>query len=62
MTEIGSIQVGACFVDAKPPKKEWRIDSIEGNTITLERIDKPAVIRFVDSNSLRDSNRYIQKS
>ncbi|MEX2200646.1 MAG: hypothetical protein WD711_04555 [Dongiaceae bacterium] len=61
MVATDNIGVGSIFSDAKPPRKEWRIDSIDGNTIMLERIDKPSVIRFVNSDSLRDSNRYLQK-
>jgi hypothetical protein len=54
-------EVGEIYVDARPPRREWRVTQIHDGTITLERIDKPSTLRFVNIPTLHDSNRYLPK-
>jgi len=47
------------FVSVAPPQRQWRVSAYDGETITLERVDRPGSLRFVDIKELLDSNRYL---
>lgn len=55
------VSIGDVYVDVKPPKREWRISQYRGDSVTLERVDKPSVFRFLATVELNDRNRYARK-
>ena len=55
----GMIEIGRIYMDAKPPRRTWRVCREDKGTYTLERIDKPSTMRFVDEAALSDHNRYV---
>lgn len=52
------IQIGQVFVDAKPPRRQWRVVERRGGNFVLERLDKPNVRRFPDEPMLLDPEHY----
>lgn len=56
------LSIGAIFVDVKPPRREWRIARRDANSLVLERVDKPTVLRFLAPAELRDPLRYARKA
>ena len=55
------VKVDDVFVNVAPPQREWRVTQRDGETITLERIDRPGAFRFLEVAELMDSNRYLSK-
>ncbi|HEX9461762.1 MAG TPA: hypothetical protein VGB82_04120 [Alphaproteobacteria bacterium] len=54
------IRVGDTYVDVNPPRRKWRIvEQRRREQFTLERVDKPRVLRFLDTAALRDRTRYV---
>jgi hypothetical protein len=57
------ISIGDTYLDARPPRHEWRvIETHRGERFTLERVDKQSVLRFVDHDGLCDPRRYVRKA
>lgn len=53
-----SIQIGQIYKDARPPRRSWRVSENHDGIYTLERVDQPDVMRFVDAAALWDDDRY----
>lgn len=59
--KLSPVNVNDVFVNVAQPQREWRVSQHDGETITLERIDRPGSLRFVQINELMDSNRYLSR-
>ncbi|MDO8973887.1 hypothetical protein [Reyranella sp.] len=57
--KISSVKVDDVFVNVAQPQREWRVIQYDGETFTLERVDRPRSLRFVQINELLDSTRYL---
>lgn len=55
------VNVDDVFINIAQPQREWRVTQHDGETVTLERVDRPGALRFVEVAELRDSNRYLLK-
>jgi hypothetical protein len=62
MMEPDAVRIGQIYVDARPPRREWRVEKLHDGTIMLVRVDKPSVSRFVDATALCDTDRYVRKN
>ncbi|MEF2559204.1 hypothetical protein VQ044_23995 [Aurantimonas sp. C2-5-R2] len=52
-------KIGDVFIDVKPPRHSWQVQSIYGGgTHVLERTDNPKIMRFLNVEALRDRQRY----
>lgn len=56
-----SVSPGDVYVDIKPPRREWRVSRLKGDSIVLERLDKPSTLRFLSLPELSDPLRYRRK-
>ncbi len=59
--KVSPVNIDDVFVNVGPPQKEWRVSEYDGETITLERVDRPGSLRFIAINELLDSNRYLPR-
>lgn len=56
------IHLGDIFSSVQPPRREWRVVEAPGaGHFTLECVDKPSSLRFLDASALLDSSRYVRK-
>lgn len=56
---MDTIRVGDIYADVNPPRREWRIvEDRDGERFTLERVDRPTILRFLDRAALGDPHRY----
>lgn len=54
-------RVGRIFRNVDAPTRSWRISERRGDRVTLERVDKPNVNRFVSTADLRDPRQYVRQ-
>jgi hypothetical protein len=59
--ESPAVKVDDVFANVAPPQREWRVTQRDGETITLERIDRPGALRFIEVSELLDARRYLPK-
>ena len=59
--DAGRIAIGQIYVDAKPPRRKWRVTEAHGDHFTVERVDQAGAFRFLDAVALGDRNRYRKK-
>lgn len=56
---MDTIHLGDIYADVKLPRHEWRIvEERDRERFTLERVDKPTIMRFLDGAALHDPRRY----
>ncbi|MEX2628471.1 MAG: hypothetical protein WD341_00935 [Tistlia sp.] len=53
-------KLGHIYVDARPPRRQWRIVEKRGDVCVLARVDKPSVMRFCEFGTLLDPLRYVK--
>jgi len=52
------IRMGQIYVDAKPPRREWRVVKQTEDRFVLQRVDRPGVSRIPAAETLLDGRRY----
>lgn len=52
--------VGDVFVNVSPPRREWRVVECDGDSVTIERVDRSGTRRYVELRDLLDSTRYVR--
>ncbi|MDP1966435.1 MAG: hypothetical protein Q8K93_30060 [Reyranella sp.] len=56
-----AVHVDDVFIDVAPPRQKWRFTQRDGETVTLERVDRSGALRFIEVSELLDPRRYLPK-